>query len=136
MEIKFGKIIITFYDNVSAEKRLLLNFKIFQMSMNSISNTKVKDKNNASNIIYEMITGDDLPIDRYNIDTLGNYMHINFGLEINYFNLIINEYEPLLEKIKFDYLLFQTCSFSRKKNYLNIKDMINFNISSNIDKYA
>ena len=134
MEIKFGKIIITFYDNVSAEKRLLLNFKIFQMSMNSISNTKVKDKNNASNIIYEMITGDDLPIDRYNIDTLGNYMHINFGLEINYFNLIINEYEPLLEKIKFDYLLFQTCSFSRKKNYLNIKDMINFNISSNAIK--
>ena len=134
MEIKFGKVIMTFYDNVSAEKRLLLNLNIFQIYMKNISNTKVKDKNNVSNTIYEMITGEDKPIEEYNKDTLANYMYVNFGLEINYFNLIINEFEPLLEKIKFDYLYMQTCSFSRKKNFLNIKDMMNFNISSNAIK--
>ena len=88
MSIKFGKIIMTFYDNISAERKLLLNVNIFQFLMKSISNTIIKDKNNLSNLIYEMLSGDDLSIERYNIDTLANYMSINFGLEINYFNLI------------------------------------------------
>ena len=134
MNIKFGKIIMTFYDNVSDEKRLLLNVNIVQFYMKSISNTIIKDKNNVSNTIYEMITGEDLLIDRYNIDTLAYYMNINFGLEINYFNLILNEFEPLMEKIKFDYLSMQTCSFSKKKNSININNIINFNISSNAIK--
>jgi len=134
MNIKFGKIIMIFYDNISDERRLLLNLNFCQFFMKSISNTIIKDKNNVSNTIYEMITGEDLPIQKYNVDTLANYMNINFRLEINYFNLILNEFEPLMEKIKFDYLSMQTCSFSRKKNYININDIINFNISSNAIK--
>ena len=134
MNIKFGKIIMTFYDNVSAEKRLLLNFNILQFYMKSISNTIIKDKNNASNMIYEMVAGEDLPIEKYNIDTLAYYMLINFGFEINYFNLILNEFEPLMEKINMNYLAMQTCSFSKYKQFLNINDIINFNISSNAIK--
>ena len=134
MKIKFGKIIMTFFDNVSEERRLLLNLNILQFFMESISNNIIKDKNNLSNLIYEMLSGDDLPIERYNIDTLANFISINFFLEINYFNLILNEFEPLLEKIKIGNQSMQTCPFSRTKNIMNINDIINFNISSNAIK--
>ena len=134
MNFKFDKIIMIFFDNFSDEKRLLLNVNISQMVMRSISNTVIKDKNNVSNIIYEMITGEDLPIEKYNKETLTNYMYINFSLEINYFNLIINEFEPLMEKIAINYASMQICPFSRNKSALNINDIINFNISSNAIK--
>ena len=61
-------------------------------------------------------------------------MYINFSLEINYFNLIINEFEPLMEKIAINYASMQICPFSRNKSALNINDIINFNISSNAIK--
>ena len=134
MNLKFNKIIMTFFDNFSDEKRLLLNVNISQMFMRSISNTVVKDKNNILTIIYEMISGKDLPFEQYIVDTLANYMEIKFNLEINYFNLIINEFEPLMEKIAINYATMQICPFSRKKTILNIDDIINFNISSNAIK--
>ena len=134
MRIIFKKIIITFYDNMSAEKSLLLNFNIFHVFMKIIWNSKVKDKENVSNLIYEMVTGDDLPLEKYNKNTLAQYMSANLGMEINYFNMGLNEFEPLMEKIKFEHYMMQICSFSRKKNYININDIINFNISSNAIK--
>ena len=134
MRINFMKIIVTFYDNMTAERTLLLNFNIIQIFMTFLWNSKVKDKENVSNMIYEMVTGDDLPIDKYNIKTLAQYMNITFGADINYFNMNLNRFEPLMEKIKLKYLMMQTCSFSRKKNNLEINDMINFNISSNAIK--
>ena len=133
-KIKFDKIIMTFYDNVSAERRLLLNLNIVQIFMKTLSNTIIKDKNNVYNTLSEMLVGEDVPFEKYNIDTLANFMNIYFGLEINYFNLVLNEFEPLMEKIKVNYLSMQTCTFSRKKNNLYINDMINFNISSNAIK--
>ena len=134
MNLTFNKIIMTFFDNFSDEKRLLLNVNISQMAMRSISNTVIKDKNNALKLIHEMITGEDLSINEYKIDTLTNYMEIKLNLEINYFNLIINEFEPLMEKIAIKYSSMQICPFSRTKNALNIDDIINFNISSNAIK--
>ena len=134
MNINFRKILITFYDNMTSERTLLLNFNIIQIFMKLLWNSKVKDKENVSNMIYEMITGDDLPIEKYNINTLAQYMKVDFIAEINYFNMSLNKFEPLMEKIKFAYLMMQTCSFSRKKNNIDIDDMINFNISSNAIK--
>ena len=134
MKVQFGKIIITFFDNVSAERRLLLNMNILQFFMKTISNNIIKDKNNLSNLIYEMLSGEDLPKEKYNFDTLANYSSMNFFLEINYFNLTKNKFEPLLEKIKIDNLSMQTTSYSRKKNKISINEMINFNISSDAIK--
>ena len=134
MNIKFGKILITFYDNMTTERTLLLNFNIIQIFIKLLWNSKVKDKENVSNMIYEMITGDDLPIEKYNINALSQYMNVNFKAEINYFNMSLNKFEPLMEKIKFEYLMMQICSFSRRKNNIDIGDMINFNISSNAIK--
>ena len=67
MNINFRKILITFYDNMTSERTLLLNFNIIQIFMKILWNSKVKDKENVSNLIYEMITGDDLPIEKYYI---------------------------------------------------------------------
>ena len=134
MNINFSKILITFYDNMTSERTLLLNLNIIQIFMKFLWNSKIKDKKNVSNMIYEMITGDDLPIEKYNINTLAQYMKVDFIAEINYFNMSLNKFEPLMEKIKFAYLMMQTCSFSRKKNNIDISDMINFNISSNAIK--
>ena len=134
MSIIFRKIIVTFYDNMSAERRLLLNLNIYHIFTKLIWNSKVKDKQNASNMIYEMVTGDYLPRDKYNLDTLASYTNINCGAEINYFNMNLNEFEPLMEKIQVEYYMMQSCPFSKKKHFLNINDMINFNISSNAIK--
>ena len=134
MNINFSKIIITFFDNISVEKRLLININIFHFIIKTISNTIIKDKNNLSNIIYEMITGEDKSLKEYNTNAFAYFMDIKFGLEINYFNLILNEFEPLIEKIKINYISMQTCPFSRLKKSLVINDIINFNISSNAIK--
>ena len=134
MKIKFNKIIMTFYDNMTAERTLLLNVNICQMFMKFIWNSKVKDKENIINMVYEMITCDELPLDKYNKDTLAQFMSVNFGFEINYFNMSLNEFEPLMEKMKLEYYMMQICSFSRKKHNANINEMINFNISSNAIK--
>ena len=96
MIVNFKKIIITFYDNMTAERTLLLNFNIFHIFLKLIWNTKVKDKKNVSNLIYEMVTGDDLPLEKYNINTLSQYMEANFGADIDYFNMDLNEFEPLM----------------------------------------
>jgi hypothetical protein len=119
---------------MTTERTLLLNFNIIQIFIKLLWNSKVKDKENVSNMIYEMITGDDLPIEKYNINALSQYMNVNFKAEINYFNMSLNKFEPLMEKIKFEYLMMQICSFSRRKNNIDIGDMINFNISSNAIK--
>ena len=81
-----------------------------------------------------MVTGDDLPLEKYNINTLSQYMEANFGADIDYFNMVLNEFEPLMEKISLKYNMMQITSFSRKKNNILINDMINFNISSNAIK--
>ena len=87
--------------------------------MKFIWNSKVKDKENIINMVYEMITCDELPLDKYNKDTLAQFMSVNFGFEINYFNMSLNEFEPLMEKMKLEYYMMQICSFefcqSRKK---------------------
>ena len=75
---------MTFYDNMTAERTLLLNVNICQMFMKFIWNSKVKDKENIINMVYEMITCDELPLDKYNKDTLAQFMSVNFGFEINY----------------------------------------------------
>ena len=134
MIINFSKIIITFYDNMTAERTLLLNLNIFHIFLKLIWNSKVKDKKNVSNLIYEMVTGDNLPLEKYNINTLAQYMEANFGADIDYFNMGLNEFEPLMEKICLKYSMMQITSFSRKKNNIEINNMINFNISSNAIK--
>ena len=84
MEINFKKLIITFYDNMAAERSLLLNFNIFHFFMKIIWNNKIRDKENVSNMIYEMVTGDELPWDKYNKNHLAQYMEATFRMEINF----------------------------------------------------
>ena len=134
MVINFKKLIITFYDNMTAERSLLLNLNVFHFFMKMIWNNKIRDKENVSNMIYEMVTGDELPLEKYNISNLAQYMESNFGIEINYFNMSLNEFEPLMERIQINNTMMQICSFSRRKNNVEINDMINFNISSNAIK--
>jgi hypothetical protein len=92
MVINFKKLIITFYDNMTAERSLLLNLNVFHFFMKMIWNNKIRDKENVSNMIYEMVTGDELPLEKYNISNLAQYMESNFGIEINYFNMSLNEF--------------------------------------------
>ena len=81
-----------------------------------------------------MITASEVPIDEYNISNLGMYLDVFCTFEANYYNTILSEYEPLIERVNTKVLMYQVASFMRNKCFVNIDEMINFNISSNAVK--
>ena len=109
----------------------LFNADFSNLFVKFLSNSKVKDKKNMGNAILEMMTASELPIEEYNLNNLGMYLNVFCNFEANYHNTVLSEYEPLIEKIKIKVLMYQVASFMRNKCFVNIDEMINFNISSN-----
>ena len=112
----------------------LFNADFSNLIVKFISNSKSKDKNNMGNAIIEMISASELPIEEYNKNTLGMYLDVYFTFEANYHNTNISEFEPLIERFNGKVLMYQVASFMRNKCFVDINDMINFNISSNAVK--
>ena len=132
--VKIAQIGFTFFDTNSFIRMSLFNADFSNLSVKFISNNKCKDKKNMGNAIVEMITASELPIEDYNVNNLAMYLNISSSFEANYYNTVLSEYEPLIERIKTKILMYQVASFMRNKCFVNIDEMINFNISSNAVK--
>ena len=132
--VKIDQIVFTFFDTNDFRRMSLFNADFSNLFVKFLSNSKVKDKKNMGNAIVEMMTASELPIEEYNIDNLGMYLDVICNFEANYHNTTLSEYEPLIERIKVKVLMYQVASFMRTKCFVNIDEMINFNISSNAVK--
>ena len=129
--VKIDHIVFTFFDTNNFRRISLFNADFSNLCVKFLSNSKVKDKKNMGNAILEMMTASELPIEEYNLNNLGMYLNVFCNFEANYHNTVLSEYEPLIEKIKIKVLMYQVASFMRNKCFVNIEEMINFNISSN-----
>ena len=132
--VKIDQICFTFSDTNTFRRMSLFNADFSNLSVKFLSNNKCKDKRNMGNAIIEMITASELPIEEYNLNNLGMYLDVFCTFEANYYNTVLSEYEPLIERIKTKVLMYQVASFMRNKCFVNIDEMINFNISSNAVK--
>ena len=77
----------------------------------------------------EMVTTLKMPIDEYSVNNLGF-----FSFEINDHSTILIEFEPLIERININVLMYQVTSFIWSKWFLDIEEMINIDITSNAIK--
>ena len=133
-DVKIDQIGFIFFDSDHFRRMPLFNADFSNLIVKFISNSKSKDKNNMGNAIIEMISASELPIEEYNKNTLGMYLDVYFTFEANYHNTNISEFEPLIERFNGKVLMYQVASFMRNKCFVDINDMINFNISSNAVK--
>ena len=133
-DVKIDQIGFIFFDTNDFRKMPLFNADFSNLTVKFISNSKSKDKRNMGNAIVEMISACELPIEEYNKETLGMYLDIYFTFEANYHNTNISEFEPLIERLNCKVLMYQVASFMRNKCFVDVKNMINFNISSNAVK--
>ena len=132
--VKIDQIGVTFFDTDGFRQMALFTSDISNLYVKFISNSQQKDKVNMGNAIFEMITASEKPITDYNINNLGMYLNVFCNFEANYHNTVLSEFEPLLEKVKIKVLMYQVASFMRNKCFVNIDEMLNFNISSNAVK--
>ena len=132
--VKMDQIGLTFFDSNSFRRMSLFNSDFSNIFVKFISNNKCKDKKNMGNAVVEMITASELPIEEYNINNLAMYLNVSCNFEANYYNTVLSEYEPLIERLKTKILMYQVASFMRTKCFVNIDEIINFNISSNAVK--
>ena len=132
--VKIDQIGFIFFDNNNFRKMPLFNADFSNLTVKFISNSKSKDKKNMGNAIVEMISATEIPIEEYNKNNLGMYLLVNLTFEANYHNTNLSEFEPLIERINCKVLMYQVASFMRSKLFVDVNDMINFNISSNAVK--
>ena len=129
--VKIDQIGMTFFDTNGFRRMALFNSDFSNLNVKFISNKIIKDKKNMGNAIVEMITASELPIEQYNLNNLGMYLDVSCSFEANYHNTILSEYEPLIERTNVKVLMYQVASFMRNKCFVNIDEMINFNMTSN-----
>ena len=132
--VQIDHICFTFFDTNNFRRMPLFNIDFSNLLVKFISNSKSKDKQNMGNAIVEMISASEIPIDEYNKNNLGMYLDVFFTLEANYHNTNLSEFEPLIERINCKVLMYQVASFMRSKGFVDVNEMINFNISSNAVK--
>ena len=127
---KIDKIGLILLDNTVETKTIILEVNLTKLYVNMKMNTRIKDKQNMSLELYEMLTAEILPRTKFNINQLGLYMDVLFSMDANYFNLTINEFEPLLERFNMGVTMLQVAPFCRLKGYVTTNDIINFNLST------
>ena len=132
--VKINQIGFTVFDTNTFRRMSLFNADFSNLFVKYISNSKCKDKKNMGNAIIEMVTATEVPIEEYNLSNLGMYLDVSCTFEANYHNTVLSEYEPLIERIKIKVLMYQVASFMRSKCFVDMNEMINFNISSNAVK--
>ena len=96
-----------------------------------ITNSIIKDKNNMGNAIIEIITGNNISLENYNIQNMYQFMSFLFSLEIFYYNMILADFEPLIEPFDMKIYMYQIAKMTRLKMDVICNDMINMNISAN-----
>ena len=129
--VKSDKIGFIFFDNTHiGEKNILLDVRIKKLICKYLQNSKIKDKENVSYALYEMITGDNIPKNKYNRNTLSMYYYVFCSTNANYYNLVTNKFEPIIERFETSVEMMQVAPFFKAKTYVIINDIINFNLSA------
>ena len=128
--LKSDRIGIIFFDNTTiGVKKILLEVKVKKLIGKFILNSKITDKENIINALYEMLTGEELPINKYNRNKLSMYYYIFCATHANYYNILTNKFEPILEHFETSLEMMQVAPFFRAKTYVIINDIINYNLS-------
>ena len=129
--VKSDKIGMIFFDNTHiGETNVLLEVKMKKLICKYLQNSKVRDKENVSFALYEMLTADEIPKSKYNTNTLSMYYYVFFTMNANYYNIITNNFEPIIEMFNTSVEMMQVAPFFKAKTYVIINDIINFNLSA------
>ena len=127
---KIDKIGLVLFDNTQKSSIIMLEVNLTKLLVKMYMNSLVKNKDNMLLNIYEMLSGDILPRTHYNLNELGMYLDVIFSMDANYFNIMINDFEPLLERFNMGVTMLQVAPFTRTKGYVTTNDIINFNLST------
>ena len=129
--VKSDKIAFVFFDNTSiGEKKILLDVKMKKLITKYLQNSIIKDKENISFALYEMLTGDEIPINKYNKNTLSMYYFVFFQIQANYYNILTNDFEPVLEPFEMSLEMMQVTPLFKARTYVIVNEIVNFNLSA------
>ena len=129
--VKSDKIGFIFFDNThTGEKTILLDVRMKKLICKYLQNSKIRDKDNVSQALYEMLTGDELPKSKFNRNTLSMYYYVFFSVNANYYNLITNNFEPIVERFETTVEMMHVAPFFKAKTYVFINDIVNINLSA------
>ena len=121
---------IIFFDNTQMGVRnILFDVRVKKFICKYLQNFKITDKNNVSNALYEVLTGDELPFKKYNINSMSMYYFIFCSVQMNYHNIITNSFDPLIERFEVNVEMMQVAPIFRAKTNIIINDIINYNLS-------
>ena len=127
---KNDKISLILFDNTVESKTIILEVNLTKLLVNMKTNSRIKDKENMTLALYEMLTADLLPRTKFNLNELALYLDVLFSMDANYFNFTINDFEPLLERFNMGVTMLRVASFCKSKGYITTNDVINFNLST------
>ena len=127
---KIDKISLILFDNTVEAKTIMLEINMTKLLVKMKTNSRIKDKGNMSLALYEMLTAEQLPRTKFDLSQLGSYIDVLFSMDANYFNLTINDFEPLLERFNMGVVMMQVAPFCKMKGYVTTNDIINFNVST------
>ena len=127
---KIDKICLILFDNTLESKTIMLEINLTKLMIKMKTNSKVRNKDNMSLALYEMLTAEILPRTQFNLNQLSTYIDVLFSLDANYFNLTINDFEPLIERFNMGVNMIQVAPFCKLKGYVTTNDIINFNLAT------
>ena len=128
--VKSDRIAVIFFDNTQVGVRnILFDVRVKKFVCRYLQNSKITDKNNVSNALYEVITGDELPINKYNRNTMSMYYFVFCSVQLNYHNILTNNFEPIIERFETNVEMMQVAPIFRAKTNIIINDIINYNLS-------
>ena len=132
MEIncKIDKISLILFDNTIEVKAIILEVNMTKLLVKMKTNSRIKDKENMSLALYETLTAEQLSRTKFNLTQLGSYIDVLFSMDANYFNINMNDFEPLLERFNMGVVMMQVAPFCKMKGYVTTNDIINLNIST------
>ena len=130
IECKIDKISLVLFDNTQASRTVMLQVNMTKLLVKMILNSRLRDKENMNLALYEILTGGVIPRTNFNINKLAMYLDLVFSIDVNYHNIIINDFEPLLERFNMGVTILQVAPFCKMKGFVTTNDVINFNLST------
>ena len=130
IKCQIDKISVILFDNTTSSKTIMLNINMTKLLVNMKMNSRLRYKENMLLALYEILTADILPRTNFNLNQLAMYIDVMFAIDANYLNIMINDFEPLLERFNMGVNIIQVAPFCKMKGYVTTNDVINFNLST------
>ena len=130
IKCQIDKISVVLFDNTSNSKMIMLQINLTKLLVNMKMNSRIRNKENMILALYEILTADVLPRTNFNLNQLAMYIDVIFSVDANYLNIMINDFEPLLERFNMGVNILQVAPFCKMKGYVTTNEVINFNLST------